>query len=68
MTLPLLTRRRVATRRRRVILSVTNYWRTTGPVPEREVWIRDYDGQRRRIYLPDFHPSLVAWFERQAAA
>jgi hypothetical protein len=69
MTLPLFGRRpRVATRPRRRILDVTNYWRTDGPVPLREVVVHDYDGTVRRTYLPDAHPALVAWFDRQAAA
>lgn len=67
MTVPLFGRRRVATRPRRRIVSVTNYWRTTGPVPEREVWVVDYDGARRRVYLVDHHPALVAYLERTAA-
>ena len=65
MTLPLIGRRRVATRRRRRILDVTNYWRTDGPVPLREVLVLDYDGTRRRTYLPDGHPAVAAWIERQ---
>lgn len=64
-----LFRRPVATKRRRRIIDVTNYWRTdAGPVPLREVIVADYDGQIRRTYLPDGHPSLVAWFDRLAAA
>jgi hypothetical protein len=68
MTLPLFSRRRVATRPRRRILDVTNYWHTDGPVPLREVVVRDYDGAVRRTYLPDAHPAIVSWFERQNGA
>jgi hypothetical protein len=68
MTLLPLSRRRVATRPRRRILDVTNYWRCDGPVPLREVVVRDYDGQVRRTYLPDGHPAVAAWFDRQAVA
>lgn len=59
-----LSRRRPATKPRRRILSVSNYWRCEGPVPLREVLVLDYDGQRRRVYLPDEHPALVSYFER----
>jgi hypothetical protein len=65
MTLPLFGRRpRVATRPRRRILDVTNHWNVAGPVPLREVLVHDYDGRRRRIYLPDEHPAVVAWIAR----
>lgn len=63
-----LNRRRPATKPRRRILSVSNYWRTDGPVPLREVVIRDYDGRTRRTYLPDAHPALVSFLERAAVA
>lgn len=65
MTLPLLSRRRVATRPRRRILDVTNHWRVDGPVPLREVVVQEYDGRVRRTYLPDAHPALVSYLERQ---
>lgn len=65
MTLPLFGRRpRVATRRRRRILDVSNHWRCDGPVRLREVVVLDYDGARRRIFLPDGHPAITAWIER----
>jgi hypothetical protein len=64
MTLPLFSRRRVATRPRRRILDVTNRWHVAGPVPLREVVVRDYDGTVRRTYLPDEHPAITAWLDR----
>jgi hypothetical protein len=66
MTLPLFGRRpRVATLPRRRILDVTNRWHVGGPVPLREVVVRDYDGSVRRTYLPDEHPAIAAWLDRQ---
>lgn len=67
MTAPLFLRRRVATRRRRVIVSVSNYWSVhpTAGV-RREVFVREGRAQLS-VFLPETHPALVRFLERSAA-